>query len=155
MYKIFTLLILLISFHVVLATEDDTDGTNEVQLKKITPTIQTINIKLKGTQREEQVLDTIKDMVNDIIYNARLGVETIPIATDPTMTTVKNYKNLEILIHAKSPEKTDQAYQISITLQERGYKGEPRRFSYIAKDWWYFYKALQVFLLKRLNLQAR
>ena len=150
MYKLITItFILLTSFNVAMATED------EVQLKKIAPTIQAINIRLKGTQREEQVLDTIKDMVNDILYNARLGVETIPIATDPTITTIENYKNLEIIIHAKSPEKTGQAYQISITLQEQGYRGEPRLFKYVAKDWWYFYRALQVFLLKRLHLQAR
>ncbi len=149
MYKKILTLILLTSFNVAMATED------EVQLKKIAPTIQTINIRLKGTQREEQVLDTIKDMVNDIMYNARLGVESIPIATDPTMTAAKSYKNLEIIIHAKSPEKTAQAYQISITLQEKGRRGEPRLFKYVAKDWWYFYRALQVFLLKRLNLQTR
>lgn len=149
MYKKILTLILLTSFNVATATED------EVQLKKIAPTIQTIKIKLKGTQREEQVLDTIKDMVNDIMYNARLGVESIPIATDPTMGTISKYKNLEIIIHAKSPEKPDQAYQINITLQEQGSRGEPRLFKYVAKDWWYFYRALQVFLLKRLHLQAR
>ena len=149
MYKKILTLILLTSFNVAMATED------EVQLKKIAPTIQTINIRLKGTERESQVLDTIKDMVNDIMYNARLGVESIPIATDPTMTAAKSYKNLEIIIHAKSPEKTAQAYQISITLQEKGRRGEPRLFKYVAKDWWYFYRALQVFLLKRLNLQTR
>lgn len=149
MYKKILTLILLTSFNVATATED------EVQLKKIAPTIQTIKIKLKGTQREEQVLDTIKDMVNDIMYNARLGVESIPIATDPTMGTSSKYKNLEIIIHAKSPEKPDQAYQINITLQEQGSRGEPRLFKYVAKDWWYFYRALQVFLLKRLHLQAR
>ncbi|WP_141698859.1 hypothetical protein [Candidatus Marithrix sp. Canyon 246] len=137
------------SFNVATATED------EVQLKKIAPTIQAINIRLKGTKREEEVLDTMKDMVNDILYRARLGVEAIPIATDPTMGSNSNYKNLEIIIHAQSPEKPNQAYQISITLQEQGSRGEPRLFKYVAKDWWYFYRALQVFLLKRLHLQAR
>jgi hypothetical protein len=89
------------------------------------------------------------------MYNARLGVESIPIATDPTMGSSSNYKNLEIIIHAQSPEKPSQAYQVSITLQEQGSRGERRLFKYVAKDWWYFYRALQVFLLKRLNLQAR
>jgi hypothetical protein len=130
----------------------------ELQLKNLTPVIKEFSIKLRGTEREKEELDTVYTMVNDILNSSRLGVVRVPVDNEPKTTPIlKTYENLEIVIGMKSPETKEQPYQVRITLHEKGTEevGESQSFKYQPEDWEPFFNELKAFLTKHLNLQPR
>ncbi len=128
----------------------------EIQLKNMTPSVKSISIKLQGTEREKEVLDTVHGMVNDIFKESKLGIVRVPVAGTPMTTpALKVYEHLEIVISAKSPEKEKEPYQVGITLQEKGEHGKTQYFDYKQDDWWFFLKKLKKYLTKELNLQPK
>jgi hypothetical protein len=128
----------------------------EIQLKNMTPSVKSISIRLQGTEREKEVLDTVHGMVNDIFNESKLGIVRVPVAGTPMTTpAIKVYDHLEIVISAKSPEKKKQPYQVGITLQEKGEHGKTQYFNYKQDDWWFFLKKLKKYLTKELDLQPK
>ncbi len=140
----------------VVEAQDFSSSETEIQLKNMTPSVKSISIKLKGTEREQEVLDNVHGMVNDILKESKLGIVRVPVAGTPIATPVlKVYENLEIVIGAKSPKKEGKPYQVGITLQEKGTQGKPQYFDYKPDDWWFFLKKLKKYLTKELNLQPK
>jgi len=130
----------------------------ELQLKTLTPAIKQFSIKLRGTEREREELDTVYTMINDILNSSRLGVVRVPVDNEPVATPVlKVYENLEIIVGMKSPKVEGGAYQVHITLQEKGSGevGESQEFEYQPEGWEPFYNALKAYLTEHLNLQPR
>jgi len=137
-------------------SQDFSSSETEIQLKNMTPSVKSISIKLKGTEREQEVLDNVHGMVNDILKESKLGIVRVPVAGTPIATPVlKVYENLEIVIGAKSPKKEGKPYQVGITLQEKGTQGKTQYFDYKADDWFFFLKKLKKYLTKELNLQPK
>jgi hypothetical protein len=128
----------------------------EIQLKNMSPAIKHIAIKLQGTEREKEELEEVQMMVNDILNSSKLEVVRIPVSNEPITTpAIKVYENLEIVIDIKSPTQVDQAYQVSITLQEQGSPGEIRVFKYYPHDNQKFFNELKAYLTEHLNLQPQ
>ena len=128
----------------------------EVQLKNMSPAIKHIAIRLQGTEREKEELEEVQTMVNQILNSSKLEVVRIPVPNEPVTTpAIKVYENLEIVIGIKSPTQVNPAYQVSITLQEKGFSEEAQLFEYYPQDNQKFFDELKAYLTKHLNLQPR
>ncbi len=127
----------------------------EIQLKSMSPTVKSISVKLQGTKREQDVLNSLQDMVNKIVDSSKLGVYRVPVPDEPLPSPVlKVYENLEIVIGAKSPVEEGLPYKVSITLQEKdSQEGVPKYFKYKQDDFENFFNILKAYLTKQLNLQ--
>mgnify|MGYP003573144404 FL=1 len=136
--------------------EESLSTTKEVQLKNISPVIKTISMRIRGSQRVQNVLNTVYTMVSEILSDSKLGVVRIPVLNDPVITPVmKVSEKLEIVITATSPIEEQQFYKVGITLQPEGIKGKPQWFEYNTEDSEYFLQDLRVYLNKHLNLQPK
>jgi len=128
----------------------------EIQLKNMSPAVKHIAIKLQGTEREKEELEEVQTMINKILNSSKLDVVRIPVPNEPVTTpAIKVYENLEIVISIKSPAQVNQAYQVSITLQEQGSPVETRLFEYYPHDNQKFFDKLKAYLTEHLNLQPR
>jgi|GEM_PF-883613 len=140
-------------------TEQDETPINvspkdEVQLKNLSTAVKSINIKLEGTIREQNVLSDVENMVRKLLNESKLGIVRVPVKDEP-MAAQKVYEHLEIVINAASPKEAGQAYTVSITLQETGGEGTPKVFSYQAETKGNFERLLRAYLTQRLNLKPR
>jgi hypothetical protein len=136
--------------------EEPFSSNKEMQLKNISPVIKTISVRIRGTQRVQDVLNTVYTMVSDILSSSKLGVVRIPVFNDPVITpVVKVSEKLEIVITATSPIEEQQFYKIGITLQPEGAEGKPQWFEYNTEDSEYFLQDLRVYLTRELNLQPK
>jgi len=131
---------------------------NEVQLKNLTASVKNVSVKLSGTEREQQQLNEIRDMIQSVINNSELGVVRIPVSSESDATPVlKTFENLEIVVGVTAPLDAIQSYKVSITLQESGtdIKGKPEFFDYTSHDKYVLYNELKSYLAKVLNLRPR
>ncbi|MCK5719759.1 MAG: hypothetical protein KAH84_07390 [Thiomargarita sp.] len=129
----------------------------EIQLKNMTATVKSVSIKLKGSEREQELLNKISLSVQEMLNTSRLGVVRIPIFEDPTSTPViKVSEHLEIIIGAKSPKEEGLAYQVTITLREKNTSGgQSYILEYQAIEAENFFYKLKTFLTEQLHLQPK
>jgi len=134
-----------------------TSPEDEVQLRNLTPSTRDISISVRGTEKEQAVLKTIQDMVNDIFNNARVTVIRVPTTEEPVTTPViKVYENLEIVISAHSPSVPDEPYKINIALQEKETEqGNFKIFNYFPDKSQDFYEQLRAYLFEQAHLQPK
>lgn len=159
-YWIFVLLTTMSSLAVVhaLPQESGQADDNEVQLKNLTASVKNVSVTLSGTEREQQQLNEIRDMIQNVINNSELGVVRVPVSNEPDATPVlKTFENLEIVIGVTAPLDAIQSYKVSLTLQEAGtsIKGKPEFFDYASRDKYVLYNELKSYLTKVLNLRPR
>lgn len=158
---IFVLLTLLSSIPMVHALpQEQVDPNSELQLKNLTPSVKSVSVKLSGTEREQQQLNEIRDMIQSVINNSELGVVRVPVSNskDPEVTPVlKTFENLEIVVGVTAPLDAVQSYKVSITLQESGtdIKSKPEFFDYTTRDKYVLYNELKAYLTRVLNLRPR
>lgn len=158
---IFVLLTLLSSIPMVHALpQEQVDPNSELQLKNLTPSVKSVSVKLSGTEREQQQLNEIRDMIQSVINNSELGVVRVPVSNskDPEVTPVlKTFENLEIVVGVTAPLDAIQSYKVSITLQESGtdIKSKPEFFDYTSRDKYVLYNELKAYLTRVLNLHPR
>jgi len=127
-------------------------GKTEIQLQNASASVKTITIQLRGTETDQDVLNTVKGMVSDILSRSELAVERVPVNKAP-VPAVPVYENLEIVIGVTGSGGQGQPHRISITLQEVGSEGEPQFFDYFPNDPQTFIQTLQAHLTSRLNLR--
>lgn len=155
---IFILLMLVSVISVHALPQEPIQPDNEVQLKNLTASVKNVSVKLSGTEREQQQLNEIRDMIQSVINNSELGVVRIPVSSEPDATPVlKTFENLEIVVGVTAPLDAIQSYKVSITLQEAGtdIKGKPEFFDYTSRDKYVLYNELKSYLAKVLNLRPR
>jgi hypothetical protein len=128
------------------------NGKGEVQLQNASASVKTVSILLRGTETDQQVLNTVKGMVSDILNRAELAVDRVPVKGDP-VPAVPVYENLEIVISVTGASGQGQPHRVGITLQEVGSEGEPQFFDYFPNEVQTFVQTLQTFLTSRLNLR--
>ncbi|MEZ5671376.1 MAG: hypothetical protein R3E08_02950 [Thiotrichaceae bacterium] len=119
-YWIFILLTTMNSLTVVHALPQESgQADNEVQLKNLTASVKNVSVTLSGTEREQQQLNEIRDMIQSVINNSELGVVRVPVSNEPDATPVlKTFENLEIVIGVTAPLDAIQSYKVGLTLQE-------------------------------------
>lgn len=122
-------------------------GRGEIQLENASASVKTVSIQLRGTENNQKVLHTVKNIVTDILNQSELAVDRVPVKKTP-VATVPVYENLEIVIGATGD-------RISIILQEAGSEGEPTYFDYSSADPQPFIQSLQAHLYSRLNLRTK
>ena len=134
-----------------------TSPEEEVQLKNLTPPVKDISISLRGTEKEQPVLKTLQDMVNDIFNEARVAVVRVPTTEEPVTTPVlKVYENLEIVISAHSPSASNEPYKINIALQEKGAEeGKFKVFDYSPDKSDELHEKLRAYLFEQVPLQPK
>lgn len=130
----------------------------EIELRNMTPAVKSVEIRLRGSVREKQVLDDIHVMVSEILQTSRLSVIRVPVI-DKTTTTpaIKLYENLEIIIQATSPETEDKPYLIQLSFQEKdkGYNVQQQSFEYTQTQATQFYEQLRAYMSEHINLSPR
>jgi hypothetical protein len=134
-----------------------TSPEEEVQLKNLTPPVKDISISLRGTEKEQPVLKTLQDMVNDIFNEARVAVVRVPTTEEPvTAPVLKVYENLEIVISAHSPSASNEPYKINIALQEKGAEeGKFKVFDYSPDKSDELREKLRAYLFEQVPLQPK
>lgn len=158
---IFVLLTLTLSSVVVpvhALPQEQVDPNSELQLRNLTPSVKSVSVKLSGTEREQQQLNEIRDMIQSVINNSELGVVRVPVSKDPDATPVlKTFENLDIVVGVTAPLDAIQSYKVSITLQESGtdIKSKPEFFDYTSRDKYVLYNELKAYLTRVLNLHPR
>ncbi len=157
-YWIFVLLTVmnLITAHAL--PQDQVQADNEVQLKNLTASVKNVSVKLSGTEREQQQLNEIRDMIQSVINNSKLGVVRVPVSDDTDATPVlKAFENLEIMVGVTAPLDAIQSYKVSVTLQEAGtsVKAKSEFFDYTSRDKYVLYNELKSYLTKVLNLRPK
>lgn len=138
--------------------QEQVDPNNELQLKNLTPSVKSVSVKLSGTEREQQQLNEIRDMIQSVINNSELGVVRVPVSKDPDTTPVlKTFENLEIVVGVTAPLDAVQSYKVSLTLQESGtdIKSKPEFFDYTTRDKYVLYNELKAYLTRVLSLRPR
>jgi hypothetical protein len=138
--------------------QEQVDPNTELQLKNLTPSVKSVSVKLSGTEREQQQLNEIRDMIQSVINNSELGVVRVPVSKDPDATPVlKTFENLDIVVGVTAPLDAIQSYKVSITLQESGtdIKSKPEFFDYTSRDKYVLYNELKAYLTRVLNLHPR
>lgn len=138
--------------------QEQVDPNSELQLRNLTPTVKSVSVKLSGTEREQQQLNEIRDMIQSVINNSELGVVRVPVSRDSDATPVlKTFENLEIVVGVTAPLDAIQSYKVSITLQESGtdIKSKPEFFDYTSRDKYVLYNELKAYLTRVLNLHPR
>lgn len=127
-------------------------GRGEIQLQNSSASVKKVSILLRGAETDQQVLNTVKEMVSDILNRSELAVDRVPVKGTP-MPAVPVYENLEIVMGVSGAGGQGQPHRMSITLQEAGSEGEPQFFDYFPNDPQTFMQTLQAFLTSRLNLR--
>lgn len=138
--------------------QEQVDPNSELQLRNLTPSVKSVSVKLSGTEREQQQLNEIRDMIQSVINNSELGVVRVPVSRDSDTTPVlKTFENLEIVVGVTAPLDAIQSYKVSITLQESGtdIKSKPEFFDYTSRDKYVLYNELKAYLTRVLNLHPR
>jgi len=138
--------------------QDQVQADNEVQLKNLTASVKNVSVKLSGTEREQQQLNEIRDMIQSVINNSKLGVVRVPVSDDTDATPVlKAFENLEIMVGVTAPLDAIQSYKVSVTLQEAGtsVKAKSEFFDYTSRDKYVLYNELKSYLTKVLNLRPK
>lgn len=140
---------------------------NEIELRNLTPAVKSIDIRLRGSEREQQVLDDIHIMLSEILRNSRLSVIQVPVTADTVITpAIKIYENLEIIIQTRSPEKDGLPYPVKVTLQEveahgrasLGHASPPAQHQELEYDYdntEIFYEQLRNYISQYANLVPR
>lgn len=135
---------------------------NEIELRNLTPAVKSIDIRLRGSEREQQVLDDIHIMLSEILRNSRLSVIQVPVTADTVITpAIKIYENLEIIIQTRSPEEDGLPYPVKVTLQEVDTHGhaflpaqhQELEYNYDNTD--IFYEQLRNYISQYANLVPR
>jgi len=130
----------------------------EIELRNMTPAVKSVEIRLRGSVREKQVLDDMHAMVSEILQTSRLSVIRVPIV-DKAATTpaIKLYETLEIIIQATSPETEDKPYLIQLSFQEKdkGYNAQQQSFEYTQAQATQFYEQLRAYMSEHINLSPR
>jgi len=138
--------------------QDQVQADSEVQLKNLTASVKNVSVKLSGTEREQQQLNEIRDMIQSVINNSELGVVRVPVSddTDPT-PVLKAFENLDIVVGVTAPLDAIQSYKVSVTLQEAGtsIKAKSEFFDYTSRDKYVLYNELKSYLTKVLNLRPK
>jgi hypothetical protein len=138
--------------------QDQVQADNEVQLKNLTASVKSVSVKLSGTEREQQQLNEIRDMIQSVINNSELGVVRVPVSDDTdTIPVLKAFENLEIVVGVTAPLDAIQSYKVSVTLQEAGttIKAKSEFFDYTSRDKYVLYNELKSYLTKVLNLRPK
>jgi len=138
--------------------QDQVLADNEVQLKNLTASVKNVSVKLSGTEREQQQLNEIRDMIQSVINNSELGVVRVPVSDDTDATPVlKAFENLDIVVGVTAPLDAIQSYKVSITLQEAGtsIKAKSEFFDYTSRDKYVLYNELKSYLTKVLSLRPK
>ncbi|EIJ42592.1 hypothetical protein BegalDRAFT_1714 [Beggiatoa alba B18LD] len=156
----FTLTALVTSVATPVAWADIPQGfispKHEIQLQNMTPAVKNFTIQTRGSVLVESQLNTVQQMVRDIIRTSKINVVQVPVSGEANVTSgSKVYENLEILIAMTRPEADGMPYKVDITLQEAGATAttEPAQaFDYDINNPMPFKQALQAYLVKNLNL---
>lgn len=130
----------------------------EIELRNLTPAVKSVEIRLRGSIREQKILDDIHIMVSDILQTSRLSVVRIPVVKDAAVTpAIKLYEHLEIIIQATSPEQDGQPYLIEISFQEKdsSQNVQQQTFEYVENHSKQFYEQLRAYMSKYINLSPR
>jgi hypothetical protein len=130
----------------------------EIELRSLTPAVKSVEIRLRGSIREQKILDDIHTMVSDILQTSRLSVVRVPVVKDATVTpAIKLYEHLEIIIQATSPEQDGQPYLIEISFQEKdsSQNVQQQTFEYVENRSKQFYEQLRAYMSKHINLSPR
>jgi hypothetical protein len=138
--------------------QEQTQADSEVQLKNLTASVKNVSVKLSGTEREQQQLNEIRDMIQSVINNSELGVVRVPVSDDDNnVPTLKSFENLDIVVGVTAPLDTIQSYKVSVTLQEAGtsIKAKSEFFDYTSRDRYVLYNELKAYLTKTLNLRPK
>jgi hypothetical protein len=131
-------------------------ASTEIELTHITPTVKKVSVELQGTKREESALDTLNDMVQDILKNSKLGVVKLPVPDTYSETPeMKAAEALEIVIRASAPIQAGQLYKICLTLQEPNTQGRADCFEDRLNNPDQTHQWLEEYLTERLNLQPK
>ncbi|RKZ42734.1 MAG: hypothetical protein DRQ49_00910 [Gammaproteobacteria bacterium] len=129
-------------------------AATEIELTNRSPSVKSVAVKLKGTEREKEALDTLGSLVQDILSHAKLGVVKLPKADNFSPISVKGTaQKLEIVIDVKAAFEVGQPYKVSLTLQEAGSQGMPAFFDYSANAQDKIRQQLEEYLTERLDLQ--
>lgn len=132
---------------------------DEVQLKNLTPAVKSVTVNVQASEREAEVVETLRNMVRQILDNAKLGVVRIPIQKEPTTSpAIKVYEHIAMLIEIDTAAPPD-TYTFQITLQEAE---QPKRtqmpsasFTYTPSQYEETYAAVKTYLTESLNLEPR
>ncbi len=130
----------------------------EIELRNLTPAVKSVEILLRGSIREQSVLDEIYAMISEILQTSRLSVIRVPIAENTTTTpAIKLYEHLEIIIQANSPEQPEQPYLIQLSFQEKNKTStaQQQTFEYTNENSSEFYEQLRIYMSKHINLSPR
>jgi hypothetical protein len=130
----------------------------EIELRNLTPAVKSVEIRLRGSVREQEVLDDIYAMLSEILQTSRLSVIQVPVVKDATITpAIKLYEHLEIIIQASSPEQAEQPYLVQLSFQEKGKRQQVQQqtFEYQHNSAVQFYEQLRAYMSKHINLSPR
>ncbi|MCV6636250.1 hypothetical protein [Candidatus Albibeggiatoa sp. nov. NOAA] len=130
----------------------------EIELRSLTPAVKSVEIRLRGSIREQAVLDDIHAMVSEILQTSRLSVIRVPVVENATSTpAIKLYEHLEIIIQATSPEQAGQPYLIQLSFQEKDstQNAQQQTFEYIDNNAKQFYEQLRAYMSEHINLSPR
>jgi hypothetical protein len=130
----------------------------EIELRNLTPAVKSVEIKLRGSVREQKVLDDIQAMVSEILKTSRLSVIQVPVVKDAITTpAIKLYEHLEIIIQASSPEQAEQPYIIQLSFQEKdkAQNVQHQTFEYVDSNAQQFYEQLRAYMSEHINLSPR
>ncbi|WP_353571793.1 hypothetical protein [Candidatus Albibeggiatoa sp. nov. BB20] len=130
----------------------------EIELRNLTPAVKSVEIRLRGSVREQEVLDDIHAMVSEILQTSRLSVIRVPVVANATATpAIKLYEHLEIIIQASSPEQAEQPYLIQLSFQEKAkiQNVQQQTFEYQDNNPKQFYEQLRAYMSEHINLSPR
>jgi len=138
-------------------TEDEpinVSAATEIELSNLSPSVKSVAVNLKGTEREKEALAILGSLVQDILSHAKLGVVKFPGTDSFSATSAKETaQQLEIVIDIKSPLEVGQPYKVNLTLQEVGAQRMPVPFNYRPNEQDKIRQQLEQYLTERLDLQ--
>lgn len=157
--KLHLLLPLITTASLVIASVNPVYAVNaktEVQLQKMSPMVKTISIALKGSEYEQETLQTIANMVNQMLDNTKIGTVNVPVNHNPTASTeIPTLQRLSMVIQADAPDAENAPHAVTVTIQDETQTdgGQVQSFAYYPEQHTFFYQQLQRFLTQTLDLK--
>lgn len=128
----------------------------EIQLIDVTPTIRDIAVRLEGTEKEEQHLVAVRELVNRILASSKPKIVRVPVGAESVALPIgKQSERVIITLSLQPVAENEQQYKLGIKLQEtEEAEGDHASFDYTPQQVDVLQQQLETFLFEHLNLQS-